>query len=79
LQKFSKEKNERNSKSDSRNLPPLEFLLLDQLGHYSWNPGHNSNDILKSHNEVTVADITARLQQSNDSDDVNALLEGLTL
>ena len=62
-----------------------QFTLLNQLGHYTWNPGHNSNEILKSYSEVTVLDVTARLprkegrSRSDPAEDVNTLFELLSL
>jgi len=38
-----------------------QFILLTQLGQYAWDPGHNSNEQLKSHIDVTVADILTHL------------------
>lgn len=40
-------------KVNEKQLPEFEafpqFILLRKLGHYTWWPGHNPNDHLKSH------------------------------
>ena len=60
-----------------------KFTLVDQLGQYTWNPGHNPNELLKPHSEVTVSDITTRISRDEDitcsGEDVTTLFEGLVL